>query len=199
MFDVESALAYFPNIEHDSDIGVTLSKSDVMSWETKPVFITLPAGTYYFSTTGNKARLQIRDENSEVISGNVTTPTSISLDRTTGLKIKILTETSIYPWVIGNFQISATATPYTPFQGMQTINLPYTLRSLPDGTKDYIEVDNVARTAKLYRHINEIILNGDSNWQLYGSNANYTGFYTASSYPALAGQVFRARYNTCEM
>ena len=80
-------------------------------------------------------------------------------------------------------------TNYVPYIG-GTINFPHTLRSLPDGTKDYIVIDNVARTAKLYRHINEIILSGDSNWQSYGSNANYTGFYTSSSYPALAGQVF---------
>jgi len=170
LFDVESALAYFPNIEYDSDIGITLSKSDGLSWGNKPVFITLPAGMYYFSTTGNKARLQIQDENSRPIATNVITPTSISLNRTTGLKIKILTETSIYPWVIGNFQISATATPYTPFRGMQTVHIPYTLRSLPDGTCDYIEVDNVSRKAFYHQLIGVTSVNGEEAMRQYTYN-----------------------------
>jgi hypothetical protein len=43
----------------------------------------------------------------------------------------------------------------------QTINLPYILRSLPDGTKDYIEIDNIAKTAKLYKFTETITF---SSW-----------------------------------
>ena len=45
-----------------------------------------------------------------------------------------------------------------------TINFPYTLCSLPDGTKDYIEIDNVNRTTKLYRNVGEVVLNGSETW-----------------------------------
>ena len=54
------------------------------------------------------------------------------------------------------------STPYEPFRGMQTINFPYTLRSLPDGTKDYIIEDSVAKTKTLYQNIGErTIISGD--------------------------------------
>ena len=62
------------------------------------------------------------------------------------------------------------ATPYEPFRGLQTINLPYILRSLPDGTKDYIEIDDVAKSAKLYRNIGLYTFNGTDGW---GVDGNY--------------------------
>jgi len=163
-----------------------LSKSDGLSWENKPVFITLPAGMYYFSTTGNKARLQIQDENSRPIATNVITPTSISLNRTTGLKIKILTETSIYPWVIGNFQISATATPYTPFRGMQTVHIPYTLRGQGDvrDTIEYIGGNRWRHTQRLGVKVFDgtEILNASTG----SSNEEYFGVYTLFENAAVA-------------
>lgn len=47
-----------------------------------------------------------------------------------------------------------------------TINFPYTLRSLPDGTKDYIEIDNVKKTAKLYTNVGTVNLIGNENTSL---------------------------------
>ena len=57
----------------------------------------------------------------------------------------------------------STETAYEPYQGGK-INFPYTLRSLPDGTKDYIEIDNVNNKAKLYRNVGEKVLNGSETW-----------------------------------
>ena len=56
----------------------------------------------------------------------------------------------------------------------QTINFPYTLRSLPDGTKDYIEIDNVNKTTKLYRYIGEKIFDGTENWVFGGGKNTFT-------------------------
>jgi len=60
---------------------------------------------------------------------------------------------------------SETLVPYKAFNGI-TINFPYILRSLPDGACDYIEIDDVAKTAKLVRNVGEIIFDGsaDENW-----------------------------------
>ena len=35
--------------------------------------------------------------------------------------------------------------PYEPFRGLSIVNFPYTLRSLPDGTKDYDVTDAIAK------------------------------------------------------
>ena len=61
-----------------------------------------------------------------------------------------------------------------------TINIPYTLRSLPDGTKDYIEVDDIAKTAKLATNIGELILNGSEDWRLQAQYNRITGLYCYS-------------------
>lgn len=37
----------------------------------------------------------------------------------------------------------------------KTINFPYTLNGLSDGTKDYIEIDNINKIAKLYKFVGE--------------------------------------------
>ncbi|OQB14340.1 MAG: hypothetical protein BWY15_01197 [Firmicutes bacterium ADurb.Bin193] len=68
---------------------------------------------------------------------------------------------------------------YSPYIG-NSINFQYPLRSLPDGTKDHIEIDNIAKTANLYQTVGEKILDGTENWsfreELLGE---YTGFYFA--------------------
>jgi len=67
------------------------------------------------------------------------------------------------------FQIERgfSTSPYTPFRGAQTVHMPYTLRSLPDGTCDYIEVDNVQKRAWYYQLTGEKVLDGTENWQKY--------------------------------
>jgi len=66
---------------------------------------------------------------------------------------------------------SETLVPYKVFNGITT-NFPYILRSLPDGTKDYIEIDDVTKTARLVRNVGEIILNGSENWGLNGDSGD---------------------------
>lgn len=51
------------------------------------------------------------------------------------------------------------------------INFPYTLRSLPDGTKDYIEIDNINKTTKLVRSIGERVFTG---YEPIGSLIDFT-------------------------
>ena len=79
---------------------------------------------------------------------------------------------------LSNFQLEEgpTATPYEPYKS-NTINFPYTLRSLPDGTKDYIEIDNVNKTARLYRNIGVVIYGGDEGWATSGDSGYFTGYY----------------------
>jgi type II secretory pathway pseudopilin PulG len=48
----------------------------------------------------------------------------------------------------------------------QTIEFPYILRNLSDGTKDYIEIDNIAGTAKLYQNIGIKEFDGSETIQL---------------------------------
>lgn len=54
-------------------------------------------------------------------------------------------------------------------------NFPYVLRSLNNGVKDYIEIDNVGKTAKLYKNIGEKIFDGTETWAFESSSAR---FYT---------------------
>ena len=66
----------------------------------------------------------------------------------------------------------------TDYEGHKSniINFPYTLRSLPDGTKDYIEIDNINKTTKLYTNIGESVVNGSEGWILQsGTNPNTNG------------------------
>ena len=55
---------------------------------------------------------------------------------------------------------------------IQTPYFPYTLRSLPDGVKDYIEVDDVAKTARLVRHISTADLQAGDTWVLAEAKPN---------------------------
>ena len=63
---------------------------------------------------------------------------------------------------------------------LQTINFPYTLRSLPDGTRDYIEIDDVVKKAIYQPLTNEYTFNGTENWikdnPAYDTS-NTLGFY----------------------
>ncbi len=70
---------------------------------------------------------------------------------------------------------------------------PYTLRSLPDGTKDYIEIDNVNKTAKLIQKVGFIILNGTEAWvtdgnAFYLSSNIYTPNITTPPSPLISNQ-----------
>ncbi len=69
-----------------------------------------------------------------------------------------------------------------------SMNFPYTLRSLPDGTKDYIEIDNVNETIKLYKNVNVKVLNGNETWTQSGFQTTDTifGAYTTIADAALA-------------
>ena len=73
---------------------------------------------------------------------------------------------------------------YEPYNGNE-INFPYTLRSLLDGTKDYIEIDNINRNAKLYTNIREINLSDVSTWTFdapaSGSDKSTASFYCSPS------------------
>jgi hypothetical protein len=68
--------------------------------------------------------------------------------------------------VLSDFKIElgSSATPYTPFRGMQTVHIPYTLRSLPDGTRDYIEINHKDKTAQFVKNIDTIALDWNKNW-----------------------------------
>ncbi|MDD2391526.1 MAG: prepilin-type N-terminal cleavage/methylation domain-containing protein [Bacilli bacterium] len=61
------------------------------------------------------------------------------------------------------------------------INFPYTLRSLPDGTKDYIEIDNVKKTAKLYKNIENIVLTGTEVWNKNADKGNFISFFLSKT------------------
>ena len=71
--------------------------------------------------------------------------------------------------------------PYEPFRGMTTIHFPHTLRSLPDGTCDYIEIDDVAKTAKLYRSIGEKVFNGTEKFSSDYQGTEYFRVYSVLS------------------
>lgn len=79
-----------------------------------------------------------------------------------------------------NWQVEegASATTYEPFRGIQTINFPYTLRSLPDGTNDYIEIDNVDKTAKLYTNIGTKTFVGTEAWVFAEMTGSLSRFFS---------------------
>lgn len=86
-------------------------------------------------------------------------------------------------------ELGNTATPYTPFRGMQTVHIPYMLRSLPDGTKDYIEIDNVQKRA-WYQHIlKKDTLSAGTSWTLSDAKPNSAFMSTHISSGYLDGNI----------
>ena len=86
-------------------------------------------------------------------------------------------------------ELGSTATAYTPFvpngaDKIQEVNFAYNLRSLPNGVCDYIEIDNIAKTAKLIQNINQLVLNGTEGWELQGFANGITAikFYFNTGY-----------------
>lgn len=89
----------------------------------------------------------------------------------------VVSNLTLYP----QLELGTTATPYEPFipnspsveypsypkfsgncklyAGSSEIDIP-TLRSLPDGTSDYIEIDSVNNKFKLVQNVGELVLNG---------------------------------------
>lgn len=92
-------------------------------------------------------------------------------------------------------ELGSTATPYVPFapdspsplypstinsvsnfnlvstngaDKIQNVNLPYNLRSLPNGVCDQIIIDNIAKTAKLVQNVGELVLDNNAGWELQG-------------------------------
>jgi len=93
--------------------------------------------------------------------------------------------------VVYNIQLELgkTATPYTPFRGMQTVHIPYTLRSLPDGTRDYIVIDNVQKRA-WYQHIlKKDTLSAGTSWTLSDAKPNSAFMSTHISSGYLDGNI----------
>lgn len=52
----------------------------------------------------------------------------------------------------------------------KTINFPYTLNRFTDGTADYIEIDNINKTAKLYNNVGEFSFLNNGTYALYTYN-----------------------------
>jgi len=66
---------------------------------------------------------------------------------------------------------SETLAPYKAFIG-NTINFPYTLRSLPNGTCDYIEIDDVTKTLKLVQNTKLTTLSSGISWTITDAKLN---------------------------
>ena len=147
-----------------------------LSWEGfyKTDFIPVPPDTDYAITytkpsSGTTFWAIYYDINKNYISSqnlapftppfSIKTPIGTTYLRITGATSSMTTLTQI--------ELGSSATPYEPFRGMQTINFPYTLRSLPDGTCDYILIDNVQKRAWYYQLTGEKVLDGTESWQKY--------------------------------
>jgi len=145
---------------------------------TRSAFIAcLPATTYTISKVSSARFIIMESSNLPVAGGPLTILasdyTASSLTVTTSTTAKYLSafiynsnyETLTLQNILGTvqFELGSTATAYEPYQG-DTVNFPYTLRSLPGGTRDYIEIDNINKTAKLYRNVEEKIFNGTEGW-----------------------------------
>lgn len=73
---------------------------------------------------------------------------------------------------VENFDITS-----TNGDKLSMVTFNYNLRSLPDGTCDYIEIDNVAKTAKLVQAVKRFILSPNENWAISSQDDNRTRFY----------------------
>ncbi len=191
------------SIDVSENLSVILG--DNRAWSTVPVFLTLNPNTVYTLSVTNACYLEVGNGLSKIggITNNKYTFTS-SNDGKTSFKFAA-NQTSGF--VIGKIQLEmgSTATSYEPFipnspspdypssinsvenfdlitknvvEQIQTINFPYTLRSLPDGTKDYIEIDNVNKTSKLVRNIGEKVFIGNETFTIREdlSGNEYTTF-----------------------
>jgi hypothetical protein len=77
-------------------------------------------------------------------------------------------------------ELGSQATEYTSYQGNIT-NFPYTLRGLPDGTKDRLVVDKKTQTAWVERKIGVKIFNGSETWFAGHKLNGFTRFYSLVS------------------
>ncbi|MDD2627868.1 MAG: hypothetical protein PHD20_03170, partial [Clostridia bacterium] len=131
-------------------------------------------------SVGNRA---IRINNTKINPGmnvvNVTSAGAVSTPRTIksntdGTLYLVVYQPQILDSLVNGLQLEEgdSQTTYEPFKGKK-VNFPYTLRSLPDGTKDYIEIDNIKKTAKLYRNVGEKIFDGTENWIKFLTDNKY--------------------------
>ena len=70
--------------------------------------------------------------------------------------------------------------PYEPFRGLSIVNFPYTLGSLPDGTKDYDVTDAIAKTRKLYGNVGYKVFDGTEKFALYRNTDAFANNYAFS-------------------
>ncbi len=105
--------------------------------------------------------------------GAVSTPRTIKSNEE-GILYLVVYQPQILDFLSHGLQLEegTSQTIYEPFKG-NIINFPYTLRSLPDGTKDYIEIDNVNKKAKLYQNIGYKVFDGTEDWIKYSTDSKY--------------------------
>lgn len=130
--------------------------------------------------TGRIAILNVKNNNiltllsggyDSVSSGYFTTPNDIA-DYSSLL---MYGNSSTDDIVFSNIIISEVETPYEPYKETKipiTLNAP--LRSLPNGIKDELDIEN----GKIIRRIGKVILNGSENWNKYTTLTNTICFST---------------------
>ncbi|MDD2627867.1 MAG: hypothetical protein PHR25_01155 [Clostridia bacterium] len=137
---------------------------------------------------------------------NVTPTEAVSTPRTIksnedGILYLVVYQPQILDFLSHGLQLEegTSQTIYEPFKG-NIINFPYTLRSLPNGTKDYIEIDNVSKTAKLYRNVGTTTFDGSYTYYVYTyGNSHDTYTYhcynrMSSNLPLLRGDAISTRF-----
>ncbi len=155
LFDVDYFLSLSGNssyYEKDNEENLIQKAPDYRQDGTYPIIMSLPEGTYTVALNASQSKYRF------LLNGVVTTGEEFTRSTPFTFTFKTWETTGTN---LGKIQIEkgTEKTNYESYQG-NTINFPYTLRSLPDGTKDYIEIDNINETSKLYRNIGEKIFNG---------------------------------------
>ncbi len=75
-------------------------------------------------------------------------------------------KTFVKPAIVSKARIVEGNEPLVSYQEhkQKTVSFSHTLRSLPDGTKDYIEIDNVNKTTKIIQNIGYMEFTGNEDW-----------------------------------
>lgn len=158
--------------------------------------IKLPAGTYTVSSNNNIGIVRLLKKDIELIysefNGYKELPYTFTLTETCEIGFSFRDATSnTTQWTYGDntmqleiqVELNDIATSYQPFtQTKYTINIDEPLRSLPDGTNDYIEFSS----EKIVRSIGNYTYNGSEKWEEYeGTEEDLITWYYVKNFDTI--------------
>lgn len=170
----------------NADGSVTVTATDGALWANVPT-VPLGAGTYTFtrSNTSGTSAIGFVDASGTPISyvyiaSGTATTTFTAPANTASMRFKVGYGASSYPFTTTvQLELGSTATAYQPYaESMTPIPLQgHALRSLPDGTRDEVAIDQYGHAILTVRCGEFTVTDDVSGIAAFGVNSNGTGWY----------------------